>query len=109
MKFVESIKAFPGRTKAGIDNFLANKLHFSDKQIELLWHYLSGLWVQVLAIIPISVLQIAVLGIFYSQVRSPWTSRGRKRTLTPVHLAHPCRPSWTQGYRLWGCSWPSSG
>ena len=71
MKLVESIKTLPGRTKAGIDNFLSNKLHFGDKQIELLWHYLRGLWVQVLAIIPISVLQIAVLGIFYQQVRSP--------------------------------------
>ena len=67
MKFVESIKALPGRTKAGIDTFLVGRLGFQDKQLELLWHYAHGLWIQVLAIIPISVLQIAVLGIFYQQ------------------------------------------
>lgn len=67
MKCIDSIKAFPGKTKTKIDCFLSGKLHFQDRQIDLLWHYLRGLWDQVLAIIPISVLQIAVLGIFYSQ------------------------------------------
>ncbi len=67
MKVVDTVKAWPGKAKYKIDVFLSNKCHMEPRSIDLTWHFISGLWDQVLSIIPISVLQIAVLGIFYSQ------------------------------------------
>ena len=67
MKFVDTVKAWPGKAKYKIDVFLENKFNMEPRSIDLTWHFISGLWDQVLSIIPISVLQIAVLGIFYSQ------------------------------------------
>jgi len=58
MKIVESVKSFPKRAKYGIDEFLGARVGFSQRQIDLTWHYLRGLWDQVLAIIPISLLQV---------------------------------------------------
>lgn len=67
MKVIDNIKAWPGKAKYNIDVFLSNKFNMEPRSIDLTWHFISGLWDQVLSIIPISVLQIAVLGIFYSQ------------------------------------------
>jgi hypothetical protein len=55
----EAIKAWPGRAKASVDDFMGQRLGFSNRQKLLTWHYLRGLWEQVLAIIPISLLQVS--------------------------------------------------
>lgn len=65
MKFIQKMKQWPHKAKVNIDWFLSTKVGFNDKQINLTWHYMRGLWDQVLAIIPISLLQIAALGIFF--------------------------------------------
>lgn len=46
------------KTKKGIDYFLMDNWGFSAKQVHLSWHYMSLLRDQVLAIIPITLLQV---------------------------------------------------
>lgn len=58
MKFLDKIKGLPGRAKYNIDTFLTDKWGFSAKQRHLTWHYMQVLKDQVLAVIPISLLQV---------------------------------------------------
>ena len=58
---LQSITSLPGRAGDKIDDWMSEKLGFSPRQRHLTWHYLKGLWEQVLAIIPISVFQVCGL------------------------------------------------
>lgn len=54
----ESIKTWPGRARHDIDNFMEHKMNFSSRQIALTWYYVRGLKEQLLAVVPISLLQV---------------------------------------------------
>jgi hypothetical protein len=63
----EKLKAWPRKAKYSTDVFMTDKLKFSNRQRHLTWHALQLLRDQVLAVIPISLLQIFVLGVFFQQ------------------------------------------
>jgi hypothetical protein len=63
----DKIKAWPSKAKYSMDMFMTNKLNFSNRQRHLTWHALQLLKDQVLAVMPISLLQIFVLGVFFQQ------------------------------------------